>query len=60
MQAMVGKAQEVLFEEQQDGLFTGHCLNYMKVYMKGQDLHNQVLKVIVEKIYKDGLLATEI
>ena len=60
LQAMVGKVQEVLFEEQQDGLFTGHCPNYMKVYMKGQDLHNQVLKVIVEKIYKDGLLATEI
>ena len=60
LQAMVGTVQEVLFEEEQDGLFTGHCPNYMRVYMKGEDLHNQVLKVIVEKIYKDGLLATEI
>ena len=60
LQAMIGTVQEVLFEEEQKGLFAGHCPNYMKVYLKGEDLHNQVRKVIVEKIYADGLLATEI
>ena len=59
-QAMIGTKQEVLFEEEQDGYFVGHAPNYMKIYMKGQDLHNEIRTVIVEKIYKEGLLATEI
>ena len=57
---MIVTEQEVLFEEEQKGYFVGHCPNYMKVYLKGEDLHNQVRRVIVEKTYADGLLATEI
>ena len=60
LQSMIGTEQEVLFEEEQKGYFVGHCPNYMKVYLKGKDLHNQVRRVIVEKTYADGLLATEI
>ena len=60
LQAMIGTRQEVLFEEAQDGLFTGHTPNYVKIYMKGQGLHNQIRQVIVEKIHKEGLFATEI
>ena len=60
LQAMIGTRQEVLFEEEQDGFFTGHTPNYVKVYMKGQDLHNRIRQVIVEKSYKDGVFATEI
>ena len=59
-QAMIGTVQEVLFEEEQDGLFVGHAPNYMKIYVKEKELHNQVHGVIVEKIYKDGLFATKI
>ena len=59
-QAMIGTVQEVLFEEEQDGFFAGHAPNYMKIYVKEKDLHNQVHRVIVEKIYKDGLFATKI
>ena len=59
-EAMIGKAQEVLFEEEQDGFFVGHAPNYMKIYLRGQGLHNEIRTVIVEKIHKDGLLATEI
>ena len=59
-QAMIGTRQEVLFEEEQDGLYVGHAPNYMKIYMKGKDLHNEIRYVIVEKIHEDGLLATEI
>ena len=58
--AMIGTKQEVLFEEEQDGFFVGHAPNYMKIYMKGKDLHNEIRTVIVEKIHKDGLFATEI
>ena len=60
LQAMIGTRQEVLFEEIQEGLFTGHAPNYMKIYVKGKDLHNKIRTVIVEKIHKDGLFATEI
>ena len=59
-EAMIGKTQEVLFEEEQDGFFVGHAPNYMKIYVKGKDLHNKILRVCVEKIHKDGLFATEI
>jgi len=59
-EAMIGKTQEVLFEEEQDGFFVGHAPNYMKIYVKGEDLHNKILRVCVEKIHKDGLFATEI
>ena len=59
-EAMIGTKQEVLFEEEQDGMFAGHAPNYMKIYVKGKDLHNKILTVSVEKIHKDGLFATEI
>ena len=59
-EAMIGTKQEVLFEEEQDGMFAGHAPNYMKIYVKGKDLHNKILTVTVEKIHKDGLFATEI
>ena len=59
-EAMIGTKQEVLFEEEQDGLFAGHAPNYMKIYVKGKDLHNRILTVSVEKIHKNGLFATEI
>ena len=59
-ESMVGTVQEVLFEEVQDGLFVGHAPNYMKIYVEGKDLHNEIRNVLVEKIHKDGLFATEI
>ena len=59
-EALIGTRQEVLFEEEQDGFYVGHAPNYMKIYVKGKDLHNQIRTVTVEKIHKDGLFATEI
>ena len=59
-EAMIGTTQEVLFEELQEGLFVGHAPNYMKIYMEGKDLHNEIRKVFVEKLHKEGLFATEI
>ena len=59
-EAMIGTVQEVLFEEIQDGLYVGHAPNYMKIYMKGENLHNEIRRCRVEKICKDGLFATEI
>ena len=59
-EALIGTKQQVLFEEMHDGLYVGHAPNYMKIYVRGKDLHNEIRTVLVEKIHKDGLFATEI
>ena len=54
--AMVDTVAEVLFEEPEDGYFTGHTPNYVKVYVEGNDLHNQILPVKITGLFRDGLL----
>ena len=54
---LIGKPLEVLFEEKDGQFFTGHAMNYVKVYFKGEDLHNQLKTVTVKEIYKDGVIA---
>ena len=53
---LVGTELEVLFEEEEKGYFTGHAPNYVKVYARGEDLHNQVRNVRLTAVYEDGLL----
>ena len=53
---LIGTTQEVLFEEPENGLFTGHAPNYVKVYADGEDLHNQIRRVRITALHKDGLL----
>jgi len=53
---LLGTIQEVLFEEPEGEYFTGHCPNYIKVYVKGKDLHNQIKKVRLKEIHQDGIL----
>ncbi len=55
---LVGTTQQVLFEEETDGLFTGHAPNYVKIYAKGEKLHNEVRTVTVTGLYKDGVLGS--
>lgn len=43
----VGKTYPVLFEQEKDGLYTGHAPNYMEVAVQGQALHNQVWEVTI-------------
>ena len=52
---MIGQTVAVLFEEPAQGLFTGHAPNYIKVYVPGEGLHNQLRSVTVTEIYKDGV-----
>ena len=54
--AQIGSVQQVLFEEPQDGYFVGHTPNYIKVYIKGEDLHNQIKAVEITELYADGVL----
>ena len=55
-QALVGSRQAVLFEEMDGGYYTGHAPNYVKVYAKGEDLHNRIREVIVTEVCPDGVI----
>ena len=56
LQALVGTTQSVLFEEEEDGYFTGHAPNYVKIYAKGEGLHNEIRDVQITEVFRDGLL----
>ena len=55
-QALVGSVQEVLFEEADGEYYTGHAPNYVKIYARGTDLHNELRTVTITEVYRDGLL----
>ena len=55
--ARIGQTLEVLFEEPEGAYFTGHAPNYIKVYVSGADLHNQIRTVTVTGLHADGVLA---
>ena len=55
-QAMIGAVQQVLFEEESGAYYVGHAPNYIKVYAKGENLHNQICSVKITGLYEDGLL----
>ena len=52
----VGKTYPVLFEQEKDGLYTGHAPNYMEVAVRGQALHNQVREVTITACNGETLL----
>ena len=53
--ALIGTNQEVLFEEEEKGLWTGHAMNYVKVWVEGGDLHNEIRKVKITELYREGV-----
>ncbi|MDO5401317.1 MAG: tRNA (N(6)-L-threonylcarbamoyladenosine(37)-C(2))-methylthiotransferase MtaB [Eubacteriales bacterium] len=54
---LVGTKLEVLFEEKEGDFYSGHAMNYVKVYAKGENLHNEIRTVTVREVYQDGVLA---
>lgn len=56
LEQQVGTEQKVLFEEMDGKYCTGHIPNYCKVYVEGENLHNETRKVKITGLYKDGLL----
>ena len=54
--SLIGTVQEVLFEEAEGEFYTGHALNYERVYALGEDLHNQVRNVRITGLYGEGIL----
>ena len=62
LQGLVGKTLPVLFEEPEGDFFTGHAPNYVKVYVSGEQLHNQIHPVTITGLYAQGVtgqLSTE-
>lgn len=56
-EGFIGRTLEVLFEEREGEFYTGHAPNYIKVYARGENLHNEIRTVIVLEVYRDGVLA---
>jgi len=56
LEARVGRTYEVLFEQDEDGFFTGHIPEYCLVKVKGEHLHNQVLPVKITGVDGETLL----
>ena len=56
-ESFVGRTLEVLFEEKDGEFYTGHAPNYIKVYAKGENLHNEIRPVTVLETYQDGVMA---
>ena len=54
-EALIGTTQEVLFEEVDGEFFTGHAPNYVKFYVEGKNLHNEIRTVEVTEVYEDGV-----
>ena len=54
-ESLIGTVQSVLFEEAEGEYFTGHAPNYVKVYVKGENLHNAIRNVKITHIFKDGV-----
>ncbi|MBP3633829.1 MAG: tRNA (N(6)-L-threonylcarbamoyladenosine(37)-C(2))-methylthiotransferase MtaB [Oscillospiraceae bacterium] len=55
-EAMIGNSYPVLFEQEEHGCFTGHAPNYVKVYVKEENLHNIIKNVKITGLYRDGVL----
>ena len=54
-ESWVGRSLEVLFEEKDGDFYTGHAPNYVKVYAKGENLHNEIRTVTVTGLYREGV-----
>ena len=55
-EGLIGTVHSVLFEEPEGYFYTGHAPNYVRVYVEGTDLHNQIRDVQITGIYKDGVM----
>ena len=50
--------ENVIIEEFKNGYYIGHTSNYIKVYIKEECELNKVYEIILDSIYKDGILGS--
>ena len=53
----LGAEHDVLFEQTEKGYFTGHTMNYVKVYCAAENLRNEIRRVRITALLEDGVLA---
>ena len=58
-ESLVGTTHPVLFEEADGEFFVGHAPNYVKFYVRGENLHNEIRNVTVTEVFRDGVLGCE-
>lgn len=56
LESRVGQVYPVLFEQQEEGWFTGHIPQYCLVKARGEDLHNRVLPVRITGVEGEALV----
>ena len=56
---LIGTTHPVLFEEAEGEFFVGHAPNYVKFYVRGENLHNQIRNITVTEVFRDGVLGCE-
>lgn len=57
IKSFIGENLQVLFEEMQDGMWTGHSENYVRVWCESEnDLKNKLCTVKISSTFKDGLM----
>ena len=54
-EATIGTTQTVLFEEAEGDFYVGHAPNYVKVYARGESLHNELRNVKITELHKEGV-----
>lgn len=55
-ESLMGSVQQVLFETEEDGLWSGYAPNYIRVYSHGENLHNRIENVLVTGLHADGVV----
>ena len=55
-EAIIGTTQTVLFEEAEGDFYVGHAPNYVKVYARGESLHNELRNVEITELHKEGVM----
>ena len=56
LEGCVGQTYPVLYEQEKDGLYTGHAPNYCEVCVRAEDLHNKIINTKIVGIDGDALI----
>ncbi len=57
----IGKTMDVLFEQEKNGIWSGHTSNYLEVYLESsEDLTNVIKTCLIEKIKNGKLYLKEV
>ena len=53
--SLIDSRQPVLFETEEDGFWSGHAPNYVRVFARGTELHNTIRNVRITGLHGEGV-----